>query len=125
MLKNSSPIDRSNNRKEKLSSSIKKELARLVERKESKFLDIAFVGALVSLTGITFKNYRNFKVFVSVLEKDLQPKIVALLNKSAPKLAFEVSQALELRTVPKITFQADQSFEEANRVLNIISSLKN
>jgi len=123
----SGSLNKKSSRKDKLTSSVKKELAQLINSKQVKNLKDNFklFSTIVSLTKVNFKNYQYINVWVSVLEKKFQTEIIELLNNSSPQLALKVSQRLKLRIVPKIVFEEDSMLERESKILSIINSFSN
>jgi ribosome-binding factor A len=61
-------------------------------------------------------------VFVTPLGGQDVPGTLADLTAAAPMLRHELARELNLRFTPRLTFQADRSFDEAQRVERILRS---
>ena len=65
---------------------------------------------------------RNAAVFVMPLGgEDLAGKVAAL-DRAAPYLRARLAESLDLRYTPRLTFHADRSFDEADRIASLLES---
>ncbi len=65
---------------------------------------------------------RNATVFVMPLGGgDLAGKVAAL-DRAAPYLRARLADNLDLRFTPRLAFQADRSFDEADRIASLLAS---
>jgi len=88
--------------------------------------DILHLGGLrdpaLSATSITITEVRispdlkNATAFVMPLGGDDIAEVVAGFKRAAPYLRREIGKKLQLRYTPNLSFQADHSFDEAERI---------
>ena len=82
-------------------------------------------GVIVSVNKVdTAPDLAEAKVYVSVLVNEEQKiKSFKAVEKSAKFIRFELSHMMRLRTVPNLIFKFDTSFEDSERIMNLIDSL--
>ncbi len=77
---------------------------------------------VLSTTSITVTEVRtspdlkNATAFVMPLGGKASPEVLAALKRAAPYLRREIGKKLQLRYIPNLSFQADYSFDEAERI---------
>ena len=90
-------------------------LARLFER--GVLRDPALAGISVTVTEVRASpDLRNATVFVIPLGGVHSEAVVAALKHAAPFLKREVARMVELKYVPNLSFRADDSFDQADRI---------
>ena len=90
-------------------------LARLFER--GVLRDPALAGVSVTVTEVrSSPDLRNATVFVIPLGGANSEAVVAALQHAGPFLKREVARMVELKYVPNLSFRADDSFDEADRI---------
>lgn len=90
-------------------------LARVFER--GVLRDPALAGVSVTVTEVrTSPDLRNATVFVIPLGGANSEAVVAALKHAAPFLKREVARLVELKYVPNLSFRADDSFDQADRI---------
>ena len=65
---------------------------------------------------------RNATAFVMPLGGEGLAEKVAALGRAAPYLRSRLARVLDLRYTPRLTFEADRSFDEADRVSALLAS---
>jgi ribosome-binding factor A len=61
------------------------------------------------------------KVYVSVLEDEKAPEIIAMLNKARKNLRYELANTVELRITPELKFFYDDSVVRGSRISSLIN----
>jgi ribosome-binding factor A len=85
------------------------------------------VSTLVSIPKVSLSHDNAYAtVFVSsFLDDDSLQKSVDGLQSAAPFIQGRIGKFLGTRNTPKLTFKADTSYEEAQRINHLIDSLVN
>ncbi|MGN1212769.1 MAG: 30S ribosome-binding factor RbfA [Christensenellales bacterium] len=81
-------------------------------------------GTLVSVIGVkTSKDLRHAKVLISIFpDKDKEKKFYAVKN-ATPFLRRELAQHVNLRIIPELTFELDNSAEYGAKIDNLIEKI--
>ncbi len=95
-------------------------LAGVFKRGTLRDPDLAGVSVTVSEVRIS-PDLRNATIFVMPLGGDDQDVVVEALGRAAPFLRGEIARSVELRSVPKLSFKADITFEQASLIDNLLS----
>ena len=96
-------------------------LARVIERGELHDPDLADVPVTVSEVRIS-PDLKNATAFVSPLGGGDAVPLVEALSRAAPFLRRRVGQEMNLKYVPALSFQPDQSFDEAQHINEVLST---
>ena len=96
-------------------------LARVIERDELHDPTLAGVPVTVSEVRIS-PDLNNATVFVSPLGGGDVDTLVRALSHAAPFLRRRVGQEMTLRHVPALSFQADRSFDEVQRIQELLNT---
>ena len=78
------------------------------------------------LTQVTIQEVRvvrdlsHARVFFTLLDNDQAEKVVVALQKASQFLRHRLGNRLKLRTIPKLHFEYDHSFETGMRLSNLI-----
>ncbi|MBO6518730.1 MAG: 30S ribosome-binding factor RbfA [Rhodospirillales bacterium] len=95
-------------------------LALALERGEIR--DPAVKGVAITVTEVRISpDLKNATAFVVPLGGGDAAPIVKALNKASGFLRSWVSQHVQLRYTPRIAFEADLSFDEAQRIENVLN----
>ena len=96
-------------------------IARILERGEIRDPDVA--GRPVTVTEVTVSpDLRQATVFVIPLGGGDATTLLTGLKRVAPFLRHEVARQVQLRVAPEFSFQADRSFDQAERIEQILNS---
>jgi ribosome-binding factor A len=81
-------------------------------------------GCIVSVVGVkTTNDLRHAKVLISIFpDKDKEKKFFAIKN-ATPFLRRELASKINLRVVPELTFELDNSAEYGAKIDNLIEKL--
>ena len=84
--------------------------------------DERVTAATVSVTEVRMSpDLRNAKVFVKPLLGQDEAPVVKALQQNTAYFQREVAQRLGLKFAPKLRFQADESFDEAGRIEQLLA----
>jgi ribosome-binding factor A len=96
-------------------------IAHILERGDIRDPDVA--GRNVTVTEVTVSpDLRQATVFVVPLGGGDTTALLAGLKRVAPFLRHEVARQVQLRVAPDFSFQADTSFDRADRIEQILNS---
>lgn len=102
---------------------VRKELMRDISEILRK--EIRGLCGVVSIVDVEVSHDNSFaKVIYSVLgsEEDVE-KTKALIEKSTPKIRYEVGKVLRLRLTPELRFVYTNGLEESSRVIDLINKI--
>ena len=102
---------------------VRKELMRDISEILRK--EIRGLCGVVSIVDVEVSHDNSFaKVIYSVLgsEDDIE-KTKALIEKSTPKIRYEVGKVLRLRLTPELRFVYTNGLEESSRVIDLINKI--
>ena len=98
-------------RQERVSKLIMEYLNELILR------EVEVPGALVTITDVEIsKDLEHAKVLVSILPSEKSEGVLKVLEKSQNKLQFTLGRKLNIRPMPKISFEIDYGMEKAARI---------
>jgi ribosome-binding factor A len=87
--------------------------------------DPALAGASVTVTEVRVSpDLHNATVYIMPLGGVHSPEVLAGLSRSAGYIRGQVSKAVTLRYVPKLAFEIDQTFDEADRIESLLRDPK-
>ncbi|NIA72168.1 30S ribosome-binding factor RbfA [Pelagibius litoralis] len=90
-------------------------LARILARDELR--DPVLVGVSLTVTEVRVSpDLKNATAFVVPLGGDGSREVLKVLNRAGPFLRSQMSREVDLRHTPKLSFQADHSFDEAAKI---------
>ena len=110
------------NRIGRINEEIQRELADQLRRLKDP--RVSQVG-MVSITRVdTTSDLRYARVYVSVLNKDLEKDALKGLKSAAGFLRRELGRALQLRYTPELQFIADDSIQHGAHILEILRQVE-
>lgn len=82
---------------------------------------------LITVSGVNVSpDLKNARIFFTCMSNKADIKHVSeMLNEYTGLFRHELAQSLTMRSVPKISFEFDQSLDRANRLTALIESLDN
>ena len=96
-------------------------LARVIERDELH--DPALAGVSITISEVRISpDLKNATAFVLPLGGGDAVPLVQALSRAAPFLRWRIAQEITLRHVPALSFQADPSFDEAQRIQELLNT---
>ncbi len=96
-------------------------LARILERGEIRDADVAGRGVTVTEVSVS-PDLRQATVFVVPLGGGEAGPLLAGLTRVRPFLRRRLAQEVRLRVVPELSFEADTSFDRAERIDQLLRS---
>ncbi len=111
----------SNQRKLRLSQSIKREMSELLQ----KDLNDARLTGIISVTDVELSNdYRNCKIFISVFGSELDRKNCFLaLEDRTGFIRGEICRRLGIKFAPEILFKYDDSLERGSKISQLLAEI--
>lgn len=95
-------------------------LARVIERDELR--DPALAGVPVTVSEVRISpDLKSATAFISPLGGGDAGTLVQALLRAAPFLRRRIGEEMTIRHVPTLSFQADQSFDEAQRIQELLN----
>ena len=96
-------------------------LARVIERDE--FYDPGLAGVPVTVSEVRISpDLKKATAFVLPLGGGDSSSLLQALSRAAPFLRRRIGQEMTLRHVPTLSFQADPSFDEAQRIQELLNT---
>ncbi len=106
-------------KKERIESTIKRELAPIIN---NRLNDPSL--QFVSVTDVTLTNDMSFAyIYVSFLNEKDKVKGMEALLKAKGMLRSEVAQKLTTRRAPELIFKLDESLEQGNKIETILAKI--
>ncbi len=106
----------------KVGEEVRHALAWILEREEIR--DPALRGLPITVTEVRIssdlKNATAFVIALGGKSPEAMSDVLDGLNRAAPFLRRRVAERVRLKFAPKISFQADQSFDEAARIEGLL-----
>ena len=94
-------------------------LAELLERGDMRDPDLR--GASITVTAVDVSpDLRNATAFVMPLGGQDEPRLLGALRRAAPWFRVRVGERAGLRYAPEIRFEIDRTFDEADRIGNLL-----
>jgi len=94
-------------------------LAELLERGDMRDPDLR--GASITVTAVDVSpDLRNAIAFVMPLGGQDEPRLLAAMRRAAPWFRARVGERAGLRYAPEIRFEIDRTFDEADRIGNLL-----
>lgn len=109
-------------RQEKVNRLIQKELAAILQASNDKYLN----GAFATITGVTISpDLSVANIYVSLLLAKKPQHVLDLLDENNKKIRLELGNRLrnQLRIVPQLRFFKDDTYEEAERIEKLLSTI--
>ncbi len=111
--------ERNNHRSLRIGEAVRFELSKIFLKSSHHISEID--GIPITITEVrTSKDLRFAKVFVAALGND-STALAGLLNSVSGILTKEVARNIKLKYTPKLSFFADNSFEYASKIDELIS----
>ena len=101
---------------------IRHQLSQALMRGDIYVPELEGISVTVSEVSVS-PDMSNAKAFVTPLGGNDMEQIVAILNIIAPDLQTYIAQKVHLRRMPRLKFVADRSFDEAQKMSNLIANL--
>ena len=87
--------------------------------------DPEIAGRSLTVTEVRLSSdLKNAKIFVLPLGGEGSDSLVLALNRAAPFLLHKISSQLRLKSLPKLTFVLDSSFDQARHIDELLSKIE-
>jgi ribosome-binding factor A len=109
-------------RQEKVNRLIQKELAAILQEDSSKYLQ----GAFATITGVNMSpDLSVASIYISLLLTKKPQGVLDRLEENNKKIRLELGNRLrnQLRIVPHLRFFKDDTYEEAERIEKLLSTI--
>jgi len=106
-------------RNERVRKELMREISDIIRR------EISGLEGVVSIIDVEVSHDNSFaKVIYSVLGSDKQvEKTKDIIERSTPKIRFEIGKRIRLRLTPELRFVFSNGFEEGSRVTELIDKI--
>lgn len=85
--------------------------------------DAEALGVSITVSEVRISpDLKNATAYVSSLTGAKQAELIEVLNHAAPMLRRQLGNKVVLRSLPKLFFKLDKSFDEANRIHTLLNS---
>ena len=102
---------------------IRHHLSKILARKETHIPELDKVSITVSEVSVS-PDLSNARVYVMTLGGANIDKVLPVLNQTAPLLRHHLATKVHLRRLPVLKFFADESYDTAERMARLFSSIK-
>ena len=107
-------------RTDRVSAQLRRELGTLVHEAVREH---GLASASVSDVELT-RDMAHAKVFVTVLVQERARDTMKVLKELAPEIRYRLARAMQLRHVPELHFQYDESMDRGERIDNLLRDLR-
>lgn len=107
-------------RPKRVGEEIRFALSTIFLRGESNSLELANMSITISEVRVS-PDLKNATVFVMPLGGQNKPEMLAALKVAAPELRYIASKKIKVRYMPRLRFELDESFEEAERINKLLN----
>ena len=93
--------------------------------KQDILYDPAIFGRSLTVTEVRLSvDLKSARVFVIPLGGEGSDSLVLALNRAAPFLLHKISSRLRLKTLPKLNFVLDSSFDQARHIEELLGNIE-
>lgn len=111
-------------RKLRIASSARDEIAKMISTKEIKELAHLPSDTLISVTEVHVeKGYQHLRVDISVFDKNQIENIKNIFTKAEGQIRGELCRKLRLKIAPSISFYFDNSLEKGFKIEQLIQQI--
>lgn len=105
----------------RVGEAVRHALVDILRRADFHDPDVAREAGRVTVTEVRMSpDLKAARVFVMPLGGEDVAGSLATLRKAAPAMRAQLARTLDLRTVPRLAFEADTSFDHAQRIANLL-----
>ena len=99
-------------------------LANIIQRGELKDPDLMDLSVTVSEVRVS-PDLKNATAFIAPLGGGSSEALATAMNRAAPFIRMRLGKELSLKYLPKVIFEADKSFDYAQKIESILAQSKN
>ena len=111
-------------RQRRVAEEIRHVLANIIQRGELKDPDLMDLSVTVSEVRVS-PDLKNATAFIAPLGGGSSEALATAMNRAAPFIRMRLGKELSLKYLPKVIFEADKSFDYAQKIESILAQSKN
>ena len=112
-----------NQRQQRVAEEIRHVLANIIQRGELKDPDLMDLSVTVSEVRVS-PDLKNATAFIAPLGGGSSEALATAMNRAAPFIRMRLGKELSLKYLPKVIFEADKSFDYAQKIESILAQSK-
>ena len=110
-------------RQQRVAEEIRHVLANIIQRGELKDPDLMDLSVTVSEVRVS-PDLKNATAFIAPLGGGGSEELATAMNRAAPLIRMRLGKELSLKYLPKVIFEADKSFDYAQKIESILAQSK-
>ena len=110
-------------RQRRVAEEIRHVLANIIQRGELKDPDLMDLSVTVSEVRVS-PDLKNATAFIAPLGGGSSEALATAMNRAAPFIRMRLGKELSLKYLPKVIFEADRSFDYAQKIESILAQSK-
>ena len=111
-------------RQQRVAEEIRHVLANIIQRGELKDPQLMDLSVTVSEVRVS-PDLKNATAFIAPLGGGSSEAVATAMNRAAPFIRMRLGKELSLKYLPKVIFEADKSFDYAQKIESILAQSKN
>ena len=111
-------------RQQRVAEEIRHVLANIIQRGELKDPQLMDLSVTVSEVRVS-PDLKNATAFIAPLGGGSSEELATAMNRAAPFIRMRLGKELSLKYLPKVIFEADKSFDYAQKIESILAQSKN
>ena len=112
-----------NQRQQRVAEEIRHVLANIIQRGELKDPQLMDLSVTVSEVRVS-PDLKNATAFIAPLGGGSSEALATAMNRAAPFIRMRLGKELSLKYLPKVIFEADKSFDYAQKIESILAHSK-
>ena len=112
-----------NQRQQRVAEEIRHVLANIIQRGELKDPQLMDLSVTVSEVRVS-PDLKNATAFIAPLGGGSSEALATAMNRAAPFIRMRLGKKLSLKYLPKVIFEADKSFDYAQKIESILAHSK-
>jgi ribosome-binding factor A len=112
-----------NQRQQRVAEEIRHVLANIIQRGELKDPELMDLSVTVSEVRVS-PDLKNATAFIAPLGGGSSEALATAMNRAAPFIRMRLGKKLSLKYLPKVIFEADKSFDYAQKIESILAQSK-
>ena len=110
-------------RQQRVAEEIRHVLANIIQRGELKDPELMDLSVTVSEVRVS-PDLKNATAFIAPLGGGSSEALATAMNRAAPFIRMRLGKELSLKYLPKVIFEADRSFDYAQKIESILAQSK-
>ena len=110
-------------RQQRVAEEIRHVLANIIQRGELKDPQLMDLSVTVSEVRVS-PDLKNATAFIAPLGGGSSEELATAMNRAAPFIRMRLGKELSLKYLPKVIFEADKSFDYAQKIESILAQSK-